>query len=147
MDRRNGRGGPRSRATPSPARAGGAKAAATKWKIGLAAAAAVAAAGIGVLVLSFTHNGSSAAAGCREIGRNGLVHAVVCPAGLRADDLAVAGREACDEPVGTPCMTYIWNEGPQAPRSLPMSDAQAAAVFVVWSNWDGQLRNCQAGRC
>ncbi|MFZ5790627.1 MAG: hypothetical protein ACOY3L_08020 [Pseudomonadota bacterium] len=113
----------------------------------MALAAVVAATAVGYLAFSYMHSGSSAAAACREIGRNGLVHAVVCPAGLSADDLEAAGRHACNEPVGTPCMTYIWNEGPQAPGSLPMSDTQAAAVTVVWSNWDGQLRYCQAGRC
>lgn len=146
-DRRNARSDRHARRTPSPARAGDTEAMPGKWKAGLVLAAVIVAAGIGYLTLSYMRGGSSAAAACREIGRTGLVHAVVCPAGLLADDLEVAGREACDKPIGTPCMAYIWSDGPQAPRSLPMTDAQAAAVSVVWSNWEGELSTCHAGRC
>jgi hypothetical protein len=118
------------------------------WKlIGFIVAAAVAALVAMFLVIAYARSGSTAAAACRQVGQTGLVHAVVCPAGLSQDDLASAGANACDEPLGTPCMTYIWMAGLEAPERLPMSKAQSAAIWAVWSNWDGVLRNCRRDAC
>lgn len=118
------------------------------WKlIGFIVAAAIAVLVAAFLVIAYVRSGSMAAAACHQIGQTGLVHAVVCPAGLMGDDLASAGENACDEPLGTPCMTYIWTAGPEAPQRLPMSKAQSAAVWAVWSNWDGVLRDCRRQAC
>ena len=115
--------------------------------IGIVAGAVIAALVAAFLVIAYARSGGTAAAACHQIGQTGLVHAVVCPAGLRGDDLASAGENACDEPLGTPCMAYIWIAGPEAPARLPMSKAQSAAVWAVWSNWDGVLRNCRREAC
>ncbi len=115
--------------------------------IGIVAGAVVAALVAAFLVIAYARSGGTAAAACHQIGQTGLVHAVVCPTGLSGDDLASAGENACDEPLGTPCMAYIWMGGPEAPARLPMSRAQSSAVWAVWSNWDGVLRNCRRQAC
>lgn len=115
--------------------------------IGIVAGAVVAILVAGFLVIAYARSGGTAAAACHQIGQTGLVHAVVCPAGMSGDALASAGENACDEPLGTPCMTYIWMAGREAPARLPMSKAQSAAVWAVWSNWDGVLRNCRREAC
>jgi len=118
------------------------------WKlIGLLVAASIIAVVAAFLVIAYVRSGGSAAASCRQIGQTGLAHAVVCPAGLSEEDLATAGGNACDEPLGTPCMAYIWTAGVNAPERLPISQAQSAAVWAVWSNWDGVLRNCRRQAC
>jgi hypothetical protein len=118
------------------------------WKlIGLLVGAALVALIGAFLAIAYVRSGGSAAAACRQIGQKGLAHAVVCPAGLSKDDLATAGQNACDEPLGTPCMAYIWMAGVQAPTRLPVTAAQSAAVWAVWSNWDGVLRNCRKEAC
>jgi len=118
------------------------------WKlIGLLVAGSIIAIAAAFLVIAYVKSGGSAAASCRQIGRTGLAHAVVCPAGLSSEDLATAGSNACDEPLGTPCMAYIWTAGVNAPERLPISKAQSAAVSAVWSNWDGVLRNCRREAC
>ena len=118
------------------------------WKlIGLLVAASLAALVGAFLVIAYARSGGSAAAACRQIGQTGLAHAVVCPTGLSKEDLAAAGENACDEPLGTPCMAYIWMAGVEAPERLPVSRAQSAAVWAIWSNWDGVLRNCRRESC
>jgi hypothetical protein len=118
------------------------------WKlIGIIVAAAVAVLVAVFLVIAYARSGGSAAAACRQIGQTGLAHAVVCPAGLSKEDLAAAGENACDEPLGTPCMAYIWMAGVEAPQRLPVSKAQSVSVWAVWSNWDGMLRNCRRQAC
>jgi hypothetical protein len=99
------------------------------------------------LTIGYMRSGGSAAAACRQIGQTGLAHAVICPAGLSKNDLAAAGRNACDEPLGTPCLAYIWMAGVNAPAHLPITNAQSRAVWAVWSNWDGVLKNCHREAC
>ncbi|QEX21856.1 hypothetical protein FRZ61_17850 [Hypericibacter adhaerens] len=115
--------------------------------IGLIVGAALAVLIGAFLVIGYVRSGGSAAASCHEIGQKGLAHAVVCPSGLSKDDLASAGQNACDEPLGTPCMAYIWMAGVDAPTRLPVTQTQSGAVWAVWSNWDGVLRNCRREAC
>jgi hypothetical protein len=118
------------------------------WKvIGLILGASLAVLVAAFLAIAYMRSGGSAAAACRQIGQTGLAHAVTCPAGLSKSDLAAAGRNACDEPLGTPCMAYIWMAGVNAPERLPVTNAQSHAVWAVWSNWDGVLRNCHSEAC
>jgi len=115
--------------------------------IGLIVGATLAVLVAAFLVIAYARSGGSAAAACRQIGQTGLAHAVICPAGLSKNDLAAAGQNACDEPLGTPCMAYIWMAGVNAPARLPITNAQSRAVWAVWSNWDGVLRNCHREGC
>jgi hypothetical protein len=118
------------------------------WKlIGLIVGASLAILVAVILVVAYARSGGSAAAACRQIGQTGLAHAVICPAGLSKNDLATAGQNACDEPLGTPCMAYIWMAGVNAPERLPITNTQSHAVWAVWSNWDGVLRNCHREAC
>ena len=81
-------------------------------------------------------------ADCTVRDSTGMITLVICPEGLRAADLQLAGQAACDG--REPCLAWIWDDPEVVPSEAPATseglggDALAAAL-AVWVQDDGQL--------
>ncbi len=81
-------------------------------------------------------------AGCEMRGTNGMVTAVLCPAGLAGEDWKAAGEAACAD--RRPCGAWIWDDAAAIPATLPDShdalpvEAITAAV-AIWVAEDQSL--------
>ena len=86
--------------------------------------------------------GAELPGGCTEQGSNGMVTAVLCPAGLAAEDWRAAGDAACNGRL--PCGAWIWDDAAHVPAPLPDShdalgvEAITAAV-AIWVAEDQSL--------
>ena len=79
---------------------------------------------------------------CTVRDTNGMITLVICPEGLGAADLQVAGQAACEG--REPCLAWIWDNPEVAPVTAPatsegLGGEALAAARAVWVHDDRQL--------
>ena len=85
---------------------------------------------------------ASGPADCTVRDTTGMITLVICPEGLRAADLQLAGQAACDG--REPCLAWIWDDPELAPEVAPetsegLGGEALAAALAVWVQDDRQL--------
>jgi len=72
---------------------------------------------------------------CTVRASTGMITLVICPTGLRAADLQLAGQAACDG--REPCLAWIWDDAEVVPAEAPPTSEELggealAAALAVW---------------
>jgi hypothetical protein len=81
-------------------------------------------------------------ANCTVRDSAGMITLVICPSGLGAADLQLAGQAACDG--REPCLAWIWDDPDVVPAEAPPTSEELggealAAARAVWVQDDRQL--------
>jgi hypothetical protein len=79
---------------------------------------------------------------CTVRDSTGMITLVICPPGLDAADLQLAGQAACDG--REPCLAWIWDDPEVVPAEAPPTSEELggealAAARAVWVQDDRQL--------
>lgn len=91
---------------------------------------------------SVAENPEAAQSDCSVLAGEEFIRVVLCPPGLSAEALSVAGREACG--ALERCNAWIWDDADRIPDYNPKQDADikpddAGSAVAVWANDSEQL--------
>lgn len=79
---------------------------------------------------------------CEMKGENGMVTLLLCPEGLKMEELAQEGRLACGD--RKPCGAWVWTDAANVPEEAPDSHDKLPpesikAASAIWVNEDEKL--------